>query len=83
MTDARIVYASSRSLYLATEPWSARPLPAAPTKARSADTTQIHGVDISDSTKTSYLGWAAFPLTSSSPNAAAPPAPVSALEGMP
>jgi uncharacterized secreted protein with C-terminal beta-propeller domain len=61
MTDGRIVYASPSSLYLATEPWSARPLPAAPTVAPSAGTTQIHAFDISDPTKTSYLGSGTVP----------------------
>ena len=61
MTDGRIVYASPSSLYLATEPWSARPLPAAPAKARSADATQIHAFDISTPTKTSYLGSGTVP----------------------
>jgi uncharacterized secreted protein with C-terminal beta-propeller domain len=61
MTDGRIVYASPTSLYLATEPWSARPLPAAPTAAPSAGTTQIHAFDISNPTGTSYLGSGTVP----------------------
>jgi uncharacterized secreted protein with C-terminal beta-propeller domain len=61
MTDGRIVYASPTTLYVATEPWSARPLPAAPTVAPSAGTTQIHAFDISDPTKTTYLGSGTVP----------------------
>jgi uncharacterized secreted protein with C-terminal beta-propeller domain len=61
MTDARIVYASPKTLYVATEPWSARPLPAAPARAASASTTQIHAFDISDPAKTTYLGSGAVP----------------------
>jgi Beta propeller domain len=61
MTDGRIVYASPTSLYVATEQWSARPLPAAPTEAPSAGTTQIHAFDISDPAKTTYLGSGTVP----------------------
>jgi uncharacterized secreted protein with C-terminal beta-propeller domain len=61
MTDARIVYASRRSLYLATEQWSARPLPAAPTLAPVGATTQIHRFAISDPEKTTYLGSGSVP----------------------
>ena len=39
MTDARIVYASPNNLYLATERWNERPLPATPTVARANVTT--------------------------------------------
>ena len=49
MTDARIVYASQANLYLATERWAERPLPATPTKPQQQDvTTAIHRFDISD-----------------------------------
>lgn len=61
MTDGRIIYASTGSLYVATERWSARPLPAAPTQAPSGVTTQIHAFDISDPLKTSYLGSGTVP----------------------
>jgi uncharacterized secreted protein with C-terminal beta-propeller domain len=61
MTDGHIVYASPTSLYVATEQWSARPLPAAPTVAPSAGTTQIHAFDISNPTKTGYLGSGTVP----------------------
>jgi len=56
MTDGRIVYASPSTLYVTTEPWSARPLPATPTRAPSGAETEIHAFDISDPTKTRYLG---------------------------
>jgi beta propeller domain-containing protein len=61
MTDGRIVYGSPKTLYVATEPWAARPLPALPTKASSSSTTQIHAFDISDPAKTTYLGSGAVP----------------------
>ena len=61
MSDGRIVYASPKTLYVATEPWSARPLPVAPTKAKSDVATQIHAFAISDPTKTTYLGSGAVP----------------------
>jgi hypothetical protein len=61
MADGRIVYASPTSLYVATERWSARPLPAAPTEAPSRASTQIHAFSISDPTKTSYVGSGAVP----------------------
>ena len=56
MTDARIVYASPRNLYVATERWDQRPLPATPTVAPSTVTTQIHRFDISDPDRTQYRG---------------------------
>jgi uncharacterized secreted protein with C-terminal beta-propeller domain len=55
MTDGRIVYASLSSLYVATEPWTARPVPARPTTAPDTATTQIHSFDISDPDRTRYL----------------------------
>ena len=61
MTDGRIVYASPTSLYVATERWSARPLPVAPTEPPGAVTTQIHTFDISDPAKTSYRGSGSVP----------------------
>jgi uncharacterized secreted protein with C-terminal beta-propeller domain len=61
MTDGRIVYASPTALYLATEPWAARPLPLAPTTARSTAATQIHAFSIADPTKTTYLGSGSVP----------------------
>ena len=61
LTDGRIVYASPASLFVATERWSARPLPAAPTQPPNAVTTQIHAFDISDPLKTSYLGSGTVP----------------------
>ena len=57
MTDARIVYASQGNLYLATERWAERPLPATPTKPQQQDvTTAIHRFDISDPDRTRYRG---------------------------
>jgi uncharacterized secreted protein with C-terminal beta-propeller domain len=56
MTDARIVYASPDNLYLATERWADRPLPATPTEAQPTVTTAIHRFDISDPTRTRYRG---------------------------
>ena len=56
MTDARIVYASRDNLYLATERWADRPLPATPTEAQPTVTTAIHRFDISDPTRTRYRG---------------------------
>jgi uncharacterized secreted protein with C-terminal beta-propeller domain len=56
MTDARIVYASPRNLYVATERWDQRPAPATPTVAPQNVTTQIHRFDISDPDRTQYRG---------------------------
>jgi uncharacterized secreted protein with C-terminal beta-propeller domain len=61
MTDGRIVYASPKTLYVTTEPWTARPLPAAPTKATSGSATQIHAFDITNPSKTTYLGSGSVP----------------------
>ncbi len=61
MTDGRIVYASPSDLYVATERWSARPLPATPTVAPNDATTEIHDFDISDPAKTSYVGSGTVP----------------------
>src|SRR5205823_910889 len=57
MTDGRIVYASPTALYVATENWANRPLPASPQELPvNKVTTQIHAFDISDPSKTTYLG---------------------------
>ena len=56
MTDARIVYASASNLYLATERWAQRPLPATPTEPQPSVTTAIHRFDISDRARTRYRG---------------------------
>jgi uncharacterized secreted protein with C-terminal beta-propeller domain len=61
MTDGRIVYASPTTLYVATENWNDRPLPASPQDAPGGVTTQIHAFDISDPTKTTYLGSGSVP----------------------
>lgn len=52
LSDGRIVYASSRSLYVATERWSDRPLPgrAAPEGVRTA----VHAFDTASGSRTSY-----------------------------
>jgi uncharacterized secreted protein with C-terminal beta-propeller domain len=56
MTDGRIVYASPESLYVATERWSDRPNPDAPTEEQSGVTTAIHKFDISSPSRTRYRG---------------------------
>jgi hypothetical protein len=56
MTDARIVYASPQSLYVATEQWAARPDPARPTVRPFGASTAIHKFDISSPTRTQYSG---------------------------
>ena len=66
MTDGRIVYASPTSLYVATERWAYRPLPAAPTIAPNGGvaggvSTQISAFDISDPDKTTYTGSVTVP----------------------
>ena len=61
MTDARIVYASPSSLYVATEQWAARPLPMRPMQMPGDATTQIHAFSISDPKKTTYLGSGTVP----------------------
>jgi uncharacterized secreted protein with C-terminal beta-propeller domain len=61
MTDGQIVYASPASLFVATEPWSIRPLPAAPTRPTTGASTQIHAFDTSEPTKTRYLGSGSVP----------------------
>ena len=62
MTDGRIVYASPTRLYVATERWSTRPLPrGADRRAGRGVTTQIHAFDISNPTKTVYLGSGSVP----------------------
>jgi uncharacterized secreted protein with C-terminal beta-propeller domain len=61
MTDGRIVYASPTSLYVATERWAARPLPATPQDAPAKPSTEIHAFDISEPAKTTYLGSGSVP----------------------
>jgi uncharacterized secreted protein with C-terminal beta-propeller domain len=61
MTDGRIVYASPTSLFVATEQWQYRPLQSDPMQPQSSATTQIHMFDISDPTKTTYLGSGTVP----------------------
>lgn len=61
MTDGRIVYASTQSLYVATENWAVRPLAASSTATPPTAATQIHAFDISSPTKTRYLGSGTVP----------------------
>ena len=63
MTDGRIVYASPTTLYVATERWAFRPLPATPTIEPQSNSvqTEISAFDISDPTKTTYLGSGTVP----------------------
>jgi len=64
MTDGRIVYASPTGLYVASERWAVRPLPAAPTEPPSSApdvTTEIHAFDISDPARTTYVGSGTVP----------------------
>jgi uncharacterized secreted protein with C-terminal beta-propeller domain len=56
MTDARIVYASPESLYVATELWADRPTPDKPMTEKDGVQTQIHKFDISSPQKTQYRG---------------------------
>ncbi len=61
MTDARTVYASPESLYVATERWVDRPDPATPTEAKSGVTTIIYKFDSSDPARTVYRGSGSVP----------------------
>src|SRR6266511_425319 len=56
MTDARIVYASPESLYVATERWDERPDPDKPKAQQEGVTTALHKFDISNPSKTRYRG---------------------------
>ncbi len=61
MTDGRIVYASPSTLYVATEGWSVRPLPAKPNVAPPDASTQIHAFDISSPDRVRYVGSGTVP----------------------
>ena len=61
MTDGRIVYASPSTLYVATERWAVRPLPAEPNAARASASTEIHAFDISNPEKVTYEGSGTVP----------------------
>jgi Beta propeller domain len=61
MTDGRIVYASPSRLYVTTESWTARPMPATPIKSPSDAATQIHAFDISNPDRTRYVGSGTVP----------------------
>jgi hypothetical protein len=54
MSDARIVYASPDSLYIATERWADRPDPTKPMLLKSGVATAIHKFDISNPSRTQY-----------------------------
>ncbi|MBA2460776.1 MAG: beta-propeller domain-containing protein [Actinobacteria bacterium] len=56
MTDARIVYASPESLYVATERWADRPDPDAPEEEQNGVSTAIHKFDISSPERALYRG---------------------------
>ncbi len=56
MTDARIVYASPDSLYVATERWADRPTADKPMQLEDGVTTSIHSFDISSPLRTAYRG---------------------------
>ena len=56
MTDARIVYASPESLYVATERWADRPDPDTPTRAKDGVTTSIHPSTSRARLRTRYRG---------------------------
>lgn len=61
MTDGRIVYASLTRIYVATEPWTVRPLPATPNVAPQSVTTTINAFSIADPTKATYIGSGTVP----------------------
>lgn len=61
MTDGSIVYASPTTLYVASQQWGFRPLPASPETPISGATTEISAFDISDPTTTTYLGSGTVP----------------------
>ncbi len=54
LADGRIVYASPESLYVATERWASRPLPARPEVVTEGVHTALHAFDISDPSRTTY-----------------------------
>jgi uncharacterized secreted protein with C-terminal beta-propeller domain len=56
MTDAGVVYASPRSLYVATERWADRPTSAQLLVPRTGTTTTINRFDISSPQRTIYRG---------------------------
>ena len=61
MADTGIVYASPTTLYVATEQWGFRPLPAEPEVPIPGAQTEISAFDISDPTTTTYLGSGTVP----------------------
>ena len=54
LSDGRIVYASPSRLYVATERWSDRPLPAQPNVVPEGVRTALHAFDISSPSQTVY-----------------------------
>ena len=65
MTDARVVYASQASLYVATERWATGRTRRGRTRRRRTPSTEIHKFDISDPTKTVNRGAASVGATRS------------------
>ncbi|HEY3922739.1 MAG TPA: beta-propeller domain-containing protein [Gaiellaceae bacterium] len=61
MADGSIVYASPTTLYVASQLWADRPLPAEPYQPISGATTEINAFDISNPTTTTYLGSGSVP----------------------
>src|SRR5262249_9064955 len=60
-TDGGVRCGAPASLCVATEGWAWRPLPATPQEAPQKVSTLIHAFDISDPTKTTYLGSGSVP----------------------
>jgi hypothetical protein len=54
LSDGKIVYASPRSLYVATERWEDRPIDGRSRSGRTGVTTAIHKFDIAHPTQTRY-----------------------------
>jgi hypothetical protein len=61
MSDARIVYASPESLYVATEQWDDRPDPDKPKAVQTGVTTALHRFDISNPSRTRYTATGRVP----------------------
>ena len=61
MADGNIVYASPTTLYVASQSWADRPLPAEPYQPISGATTEINAFDISNPTTTTYIGSGSVP----------------------
>lgn len=61
LSDGRIVYASRSRLYVATERWADRPLPARPEVASEGARTLLHAFDITHAARTDYRGSGTVP----------------------